>query len=251
MTYDESRGTTVMFGGASGSGNLGDTWEWDPASSTWTSRGQTAHPFNRYGATLVSDGAGTLFLFGGAGDGGVSQEVWQWDGGAGFWTNLTPATIPAAWPPVRHDHGAGYDPARDSMFVFGGDDPTVSPVDDLWEWDRATGAWTSRTPSPRPAGWPTARAYPGLVFAAAPGKLVLFAGLSGPGIGITADLRSFDPSTATWTDHTPSPLPNNWPSARALHSTVYAGAEDGVFVFAGQGFGGVTAELWRRTAADL
>jgi hypothetical protein len=137
------------------------------------------------------------------------------------------------------------------MFIFGGQDQTTARFDDLWEWDRSTGAWTPRTPSPRPPAWPTGRGFPGFVFADGPGQLLLYAGLSGPGIGITADLRSFDPSTAAWTDHTPSPLPPSWPSARVGHSMVYDAAGDSVFVFAGQGFGGTTSELWRRSAADL
>lgn len=34
MAYDAGRGVTVMFGGTTGSQNLGDTWEWDGTS--WT-----------------------------------------------------------------------------------------------------------------------------------------------------------------------------------------------------------------------
>src|SRR5262249_23587391 len=36
MVYDSARGVSVLFGGPTGSGAVGDTWEWDGA--TWIGR---------------------------------------------------------------------------------------------------------------------------------------------------------------------------------------------------------------------
>jgi hypothetical protein len=251
MAFDERRGVVVVFGGGGSGGNLSDTWEWDPAAGTWASRGGDPHPFGRYGMTLAYDPAGVVWLFSGAGDGGYSQEVWEWNGASGVWTDRTPSPLPATWPGPRTSHGAAFDTGRNRMIIFGGDDPSVSPLGDLWEWNPASGSFTAETPTPLPAAWPTARVYPGVAFASSAAKLILFAGLSGPGVGITPDVWTFDPAAATWSNLTPSPVPASWPSARAAHSVAYSAARDRLFVFGGQGFSGLMNELWTFDTSSL
>jgi Galactose oxidase, central domain len=253
MTFDEKRVKLVVFGGAGIGGNLGDTWEWDPGLGTWGSGGMTLHPFNRFGPTLAYDQTGIVVLFGGSGDGGISAELWEWYGSTGTWTNGTPAQLPPAWPTPRTFHGAAYDGGRMKMMVFGGEGLATMPdrFDDLWEWDRSTRTWTSRTPTPRPQTWPGGRSYPGVAFATKAGKLVLYSGLSGPGIGATSELWSFDGSFGAWTNLTPASLPSTWPLRRVGHAVAYDANADSVFVFAGQGLSGLMAELWRFDAARL
>ena len=137
------------------------------------------------------------------------------------------------------------------MIIFGGDDPNVSPLGDLWEWNPASRSFMAATPIPLPAAWPTARVYPGMAFAASAAKLILFAGLSGPGVGITPDVWTFDPAGATWSNLTPSPVPAGWPSARAGHSVAYSAARDRLFVFGGQSFSGLMNELWTFDTSSL
>ena len=253
MAYDPQRMKTVLFGGGANGPNLGDTWEWDAGTGTWASGGTASHPWNRTGMSLVYDPSGVIVLFGGSGDEGLSQEIREWDGLAGTWTDRTPSPVPANWPPGRTLHGAAYDSARMKMMIFGGEPlATANQIyDDLWEWDRATETWTSRTPTPRPPVWPEARTYPGVAFAEKAFKLVLYAGLSGPGIGTNSELWSFDGTSAAWVDFTPTPLPATWPPPRVGHAVAYGATTDSVYVFGGDGYSGLQAELWQLHADDL
>jgi hypothetical protein len=82
MVFDTVRGRTVVFGGASGSERLQDTWEWDGVSGTWTDRTPAgAKPERRKDHVMVFDTAqGKAVMFGG--DTFMTpEETWEWDGG--------------------------------------------------------------------------------------------------------------------------------------------------------------------------
>ena len=103
MTYDTSRGQTVLFGGGRpgfNSGNLSETWIWD--GTNWTQKLPAASPPARDSAGMVFDAArGQVVLFGGfRGDISVlpNSDTWLWNGSS--WTQV----LPPAWPPER-SHG--------------------------------------------------------------------------------------------------------------------------------------------------
>src|SRR5262249_17570221 len=54
IVYDSARQRPVLFGGSTGSGDLGDTWEWD--GPTWTQRATTG-PSPRHGHAMAYDSA--------------------------------------------------------------------------------------------------------------------------------------------------------------------------------------------------
>ena len=149
MTYDPTRHTVLLFGGASYTGGCtlagcNDTWEWDGA--TWTQRTPKSAPSPRSFAGLAWDDArGGAILFGGgtvrkdAGDWTPLGETWRWDGDT--WTRLTLAREPGP----RTQHGMVYDAARGRVVVYGGQD-AEGALDDAWAWDGA--AW-SATRQPR------------------------------------------------------------------------------------------------------
>jgi hypothetical protein len=165
MTYDEARGVTVLYGGASdGQNTLDDVWEWDGRG--WSpgvalaGAGVTSHE---------SDGCATqeveartshslayhasqrrVVMFGGSARDVTNRHpssLWAWDGRR--WTCLSSEA-----PPGRADAFLEYDRSRDRLVLFGGRrydaDGSVTFMTDTWEWDGRTWALRDRAgPAPR------------------------------------------------------------------------------------------------------
>jgi hypothetical protein len=144
MTYDQSRGEVVLFGGYDGSGELGDTWTWD--GTTWTQHFPATSPSARDGMGLAYDQArGEVVLF----DGIWIGDTWTWDGTT--WTKQFPATS----PPARSLLSMAYDQARGEVVMLGGYGSS-GPLGDTWTWDGTTwsvpGTTISLQPDSGPAG---------------------------------------------------------------------------------------------------
>lgn len=78
MEFDAVRGRLVVFGG-SGNGVLNDTWEFNPAASTWQLlpiQGTPPEARSRHQAAYASD-RGNLFFFGGRKLSGPTNELWM------------------------------------------------------------------------------------------------------------------------------------------------------------------------------
>jgi hypothetical protein len=153
MAYDGVRGRTVLFGGI-GSGNFGDTWEYDGAAVTWTPRATGGGPPARRVAAMAFDTLhGVCVLFGGQNDTLSFSDTWTWDGVA--WTQRA-----VAGPAAREQHSMAYDSHRGVVVLFGGFDmfaPPPNSFGDTWEWDGA--AWTQRATSGPLAAGAHAMAY--------------------------------------------------------------------------------------------
>ena len=137
MAFDPARGRIVLFGGffRDGTGNLGDTWEWN--GRTWTQvapRGDI--PLPRAGHALAYHAAmGRIVLFGGSISSrfDAGNDLWSWDGER--WTQIR-ALGPQ--PPAMFDHGMAYDEARGRVVVVGGcqDFELCTPIQkNVWEFD--------------------------------------------------------------------------------------------------------------------
>ncbi|MCR9246701.1 MAG: hypothetical protein NXI31_16835 [bacterium] len=126
-TYDTSRGVYVLFGGRSGSTNLGDTWEFDGTS--WTQLSPATSPSARRWASMAYDAVqGVCILFGGNGAAGYNNETWSWNGTN--WTRLTPTTSPS----IRGRGRLSFDITRGEMLYYGGRN-TAGALGDTWIWD--------------------------------------------------------------------------------------------------------------------
>ena len=78
MEFDAVRGRLIIFGG-SGNGVLNDTWEFNPAASTWQLlpiQGTPPEPRSRHQAAYAND-RGNLFFFGGRTLSGPTNELWM------------------------------------------------------------------------------------------------------------------------------------------------------------------------------
>lgn len=174
MAFDERRGVTLLFGGASDSQVLADVWSWD--GERWTSlplRGPEPRTF----PVFVWDAAraeavlfgGRNVLFGREGqrrtclsDTWVLRDTWQ--------------RRPVIGLPARCEAGGAFDRHRGVVVVFGGySDAGAANVrlGDTWEWDGVS--WHLRAgtgPAPRSGA---AMAYDERLR-----RVVLFGGSGGP-----------------------------------------------------------------------
>lgn len=118
------------------------------------------------------------------------------------WHNLTPGTLPPAWPPPRSHHAMSYDRARHRAVLFGGES-TATVFNDTWEWDGSV--WALRDSSPAPLG-PGNCSNHVMVYDAARGVSVAF------GCGVGDELWEWN-GTA-WSNRTPTTRPPLWPGVR-------------------------------------
>jgi len=210
--FPSSRGVHV-FGGRSGASVSPAMWRWENA--TWTEVATATAPLARQQHAMAFDvKRGVIVVFGGNGAVGADallRDTWEFDG-----TSWTDRTL-AAGPSARAGHAMAYDPIRQHVVMFGGDDGS-STLDDVWSWDGTT--WTERTPAIRPAPRVTSQ----LAWDAPRKALVLYGALD--------DTWLWD--GAVWT---PVPL-FDVPKARRSHVLVPSPSGAGVIAF-----GGVNAGL--------
>jgi len=261
MVFDSIRNKFVIFGGrwdtgAAGSSsptfnpyeNYQDTWEWDPATGTFTDRtSEGSPPDARSQHSMVFEkSTAKLLLFGGAVAGSVIfqgvngasvksafGDTWEWDPTTGKWTNLTPATAPSA----RYDSAMIWDSTRNRAVLFGGMEVPPAglvgiPKQDTWEWDPANPGWTNRTIT---GNKPSARYGHAMAYDAGRGLIVLSGGFDiATGNGL-ADLWEWDPSTAVWTQRLTGSEPN-LPAMRMYASLVADSARNRLDLLAGTVF---------------
>lgn len=153
MAYDSVRNRTVLFGG-NRSGYLGDTWEWNGATASWTQLPISGPLPRQHAAMAFDEQRGRMVLFGGAasGSGGLHRDdTWEL-----AWTSGQPQWIlrcTGCGPVGRSKHAMAYDSDRQRVVMFGGETGT-GVVGGLWEWNGVAGTWELRqiaspTPSPR------------------------------------------------------------------------------------------------------
>jgi hypothetical protein len=114
-------------------------------------------------------------------------------------------------PTPRFNASMVYDTARNKIILFGGVDETIGRLNDIWEMDGSTYAWTDKTPS---GTKPTPRHGAMMVYDSARGKTVLYAGNTGSGVGTAAatggtyvdELWEWDGTAGTWTKITASTI---------------------------------------------
>jgi hypothetical protein len=192
IAFDPQAGTTLLFGGRSGSQILGDTWTWD--GTAWTLRTPAASPPPLESAsTAYDDTTHQVLLFGGlTAGGGPSGATWSWDGTT--WTELTPSSSPTP----RFSASMAENSATHTLVLFGGFAMPGVPFGDTWTWDGNN--WTQASPPSSPAargGAGTASGPTGL-------GVVIFGGSTGS--QALADTWTWDGTT--WTQRNPSNAPS-------------------------------------------
>ena len=294
MVYEQSTGKILLFGGGRSDPNsydgtgitvsLGDTWEYDPTTSTWTALAVTGGPSGRHDLGMTWDSSRKkAVLFGGmqadiAGASGVpKQDTWEWDPVAAAWTERTAA---GNKPSQRYAHAMAFDGSRGKAMVFGGwDIATGGFLNDLWEWDPASGVWSERLDGSAGTG-PSGRMYSSMVSVDGSARLEIVAGAVvnnpyggkgtggiyiGPvpigmyGFNGSREVWELEPAGATFTDRT---APLDIPSARSNHAMAYNPSTGKTYVFGGYMNNMVTTmalddlwewngSTWAEVAADI
>ncbi len=274
MVYEKSTKKVLLFGGGRSDASsfdstgisiaLGDTWEWDAATNTWTARTATPSPSPRHDLGLVWDSVrNRAVLFGGlemdiaGASGAPKQDTWEWDPETSAWTERT---FPGFMPGPRHGHATGFDGANGRVVVFGGSDiVTGAALNDLWIWDPPSGMWKQVWNGSEP-GLPGPRMYAAMVSGGAHLQLVCGAitagggGTGGTGGKTTLppdrpygtygtnDIWELDPATLSFTNRTAAP---DIPLPRSLHAMASDPTTGRVFVFGGSDLlGRQLDDLW-------
>jgi hypothetical protein len=226
MAYDQTRHKVVVYGGScstqfSNVGIVGDTWEFDPATRTWTQGANTIPIFvGLTGSALAYDPTRhQIIAFGGMPywDWGTDQ-TWAWDGTS--WTDISPAGSPGK----RHYHSMATDYVRNRIVMFGGRNPNA--LSDTWEWDGAHWTQVALT-GPQP----NYRWVPGLAFNESTNTTIMFgSGTAGQNLNDTWEWNG-----SQWQQLHPLTSP----SPRGT-SMVYDSSEAKLVLFSGAG----QADTW-------
>ena len=116
MTFDDTRGQVVLFGGGDGTQTFNDTWTFDGLA--WTQRATLTAPSPRWGAQIEHDTlCGRAVLHGGADAAFAANygDSWAWDGTS--WTQLAGTS-----PQGRHGAASAFDAQKGQTVLWGGRD---------------------------------------------------------------------------------------------------------------------------------
>lgn len=210
MAWDSRQNVAVLFGGrgaqdsATGVTHSSDeTWIW--TGGTWVQRFPATTPPGRAAHSMTYDADnGRVLMFGGRVEAvdrdanpTVLNDLWAWKDDN--WTRIDENS--AEHPPARHASAFAYDPDRDRLVLYGGnnyaaDGFTLRAIYDTWEF--ADGQWT------RIAADGPQVAKPAMVYDAA-NKRMLMLGVTENGANVL--MYSYDTAARTWTQLTPAALP--------------------------------------------
>lgn len=207
--WDPGRARLVFFGGnqdvpvdcAFGATDfVNDTWEFSPACRAFRPIPDAGEVPSRRGRFARATDGERLYVGGGrfregtSGDYQLRRDLWAFDFASDTWARLSQGE----GPPARSNHAMAHLDGK--LWVFGGNSSPsgafFAPLDDLWTYDLAAGAWQEvAVAGPRPpARLFHAMATDGeLLYAYGGGDANAF---TGP---FLADLWAFDPQTSGWT----------------------------------------------------
>jgi hypothetical protein len=198
LVYEPTTGNTVLFGGMSPFDNAtqlnyysAETWVW--TGLRWVQRYPVHSPSARAAYAMAWDGE-KVVMFGGRQGLTVFNDTWVWQNDD--WRLLQTPTAPTA----RNYHTMTYDPLRDRIVLFGGnqlsaDGKSFTTVYDTWEFDGTD--WTRiATDGPKlnkpQVVWDGGRRETFVIGFDDTGK---------------TQMHTYDPSTGRWTQKTPEGLP--------------------------------------------
>ena len=210
----------------------GQVWALAPGpSSVWTQLQPTGGgPGSRGGCSVIYDSPrDRLIVFGGQAKTTRSNEAWALSlAEPPAWTLLAPTGTP---PTGRTGHSAIYDPPRQRMIVFGGNDGSVR--NEVWSLTLSgTPAWSQLSPSG--LGPPVARELHSAVYLSSGQAMLIFGGRNSAGTPRNDTWALSLSGTVAW--GTPSGLIG--PATRYGHSAVMDPDGTRMLVYGGTGAAG-------------
>jgi hypothetical protein len=182
-------------------------WQRKASGNTADARYLQAAAFDEARKVLVMFGG--MYLDQSNGSNVLDQDTWEWSPATGKWTNRTLATNV---PDARSGAAMAYDSDHAKIIMFGGRAGSGYNLEDTWEWDPTTGAWTDVSAGTRPP----ARSQHAMVYEKSSGKVLLFGGgrsdtksVDGTGISLSFDdTWEYDPVAKTWAQRTVTAAPS-------------------------------------------
>lgn len=129
-------------------------------------------------------------------------RLWEMPRNGTLWTNRTDVDA-GTWPAVS-GNALAFDEARGRLVLFGAD-----RSDQLTEWNGRTGEWESRTVTPRPSSWPSARTNASATYDANRRRIVFYGGNSVADGSPLDELWEWDGQG--WHNRTNTKLTGPWP----------------------------------------
>lgn len=231
-TYDPVRDRMIVFGGTGFSALAhDDVWALSFAGApAWKAMAPAGSPpAGRAAHSAIYDPVRDRVVMFGGGESFADHrnDVWALSLAGGLsWEAITPAGTP---PRKRAYHAAIYDPIRDRMLVFGGEDSTFTACDDTWALSfTGTLAWTALETVGAPPG---ARRGHSAIYDPVRDRMLVFGGGSGlwgpPAYYFDVWALSLSGAPA-WTPLGPVGTP---PSPQAFHSAIYDPVRDRMIVY--------------------
>lgn len=196
-----------------------------------------------------------MLIFGGA-EGHSSpcaNDVWaltnaNGSGGSSAWTQLSPVGGP---PPARWGQAGAYDPASNTLMIFGGNDCFSTYFNDVWVLSNANGvagtpSWLKLSAS----GGPLPRFSVGAAYDPTSNELIVLGGKDGGtyfnDVWVLSNANGLG-GAPVWTQLFPSGTP---PAVRAYLSATYDAATNRLTVFGGLNTAGALGDTWVLTNAN-
>ena len=172
LSYDTGQNVAVLFGGIDANGDfLRDTWEYNPASNTWTNVTPGTSPPVLVDFPLVYDTAASRHILYGQNFQFGNMETWAYDASANTWANRNPSNSMSA----RSGYALAYHEGRGRTVLFGGAF-FMSLYDETWEYSYAGNSWLNTG-----ATGPSARAAHSMTYRSSFTSVVLFGGITSSG----------------------------------------------------------------------
>ncbi len=253
--YDSGSNRMMVFGGATGfpAPCVNDYHVLKQANNqggipTWVSVTPAGNPpaIRTRHASVYDSGTNTIIIFGGYNcTGSYYSDVWILQNandvsGQPTWIQLQPA---GAAPTARESSSAVYDPATNSLVVYGGD-AGGAPMGDIWALSNANGTggtpvWTQLSPS---NGGPVPRSGHTATYDGANNVMTIHGGFDGTNIlGDTWVLSGANgqAGSAAWTQLIAGQI-------RRFHTSNYDPASNQIITF-----GGATGTIPQNPVSDL
>jgi hypothetical protein len=248
--YDPVGLRMIVYGGYDGVSFLGDLWSLDlsPATLTgslWTPLSATGTPPSaRVGCAAAYDAANQRVLFfGGQDAGGYRNDLHVLSlAGSPAWSGPSVSGLP---PAGRSFATASYDPSRQTLLVYAGEDAGGAYAD-LLVLAIPTGlsfTWSAPAVSSAPVG----RSRHAAVFDPSGDRLLVFGGLdndpAGDGSVMNGETWAFSPASSAWTPFAPAASPG----FRVGHAGVWDSLNRRLVVASGNDTAGLapyTSSLW-------
>jgi hypothetical protein len=149
MAYDNNSKVVVMYGGLDDQARaIADTWEYDVNTNTWTNTTPVTVPRGLGSHRMVYDAKDKKMIL--VGWGVATMEVWEYDAAANTWSNRNAMNLPSA----RYGFSLGYSyqASHQRVVLFGGSTPPMGPLlDETWEYNYASNAWSQVNTANKPA----------------------------------------------------------------------------------------------------